>query len=61
MLDHMVPGTWLLNYVEFITLGKIRTGFLIMYANFGEYSKLTCSMNVYGNESHFLYDFQDTG
>ena len=55
------PGTWLLDYVGHVTLGKDQDKQSDYCSDFGEKSEFACDANSFGNEARFLNDFRNTG
>ena len=60
-LDHIKPGSWLLDYVGHIMLGEDQDKTSDYVSDFGEKSELACDANRYGNEARFLNDYRNTG
>ena len=60
-LDHIKPGSWLLDYVGHISLGEDQDKTSDYVSDFGEKSELACDANRYGNEARFLNDYRNTG
>ena len=55
------PGTWLLDYVGHITLGKDQDKTSDYASDFGVKSELSCDANHFGNEARYINDFRNTG
>mmetsp|Transcript_17342 Transcript_17342/g.30525 ORF Transcript_17342/g.30525 Transcript_17342/m.30525 type:complete len:331 (-) Transcript_17342:1527-2519(-) len=60
-LPHAPPGSWLMDYVGYVTLGEDQDKQSDYVSDFGEKSDLACDANSYGNEARFLNDFRNTG
>ena len=56
-----MPGMWLLDYTDHITLGKNQINVSNYVCDFGDNSELACDANTYGNKARFLNDFRNTG